>query len=95
VAVVALPLTNLWLLGKREGHTPWRRPQAPVQQLQAAGVPCAVISNDDMAGIEQFLASHGLLHLLGWHYPDDRALEATLARQQELLQTAVRAAEQR
>jgi cytosine deaminase len=38
VAVVALPLTNLWLLGKREGHTPWRRPQAPVQQLQAAGV---------------------------------------------------------
>ena len=39
-----------------------------------------------------FLASHGLLHLLGWDHPDDRALEATLARQQELLQTAVRAA---
>jgi phosphoglycolate phosphatase len=31
-----------------------------LQQLRAAGVPCAVISNDDMAGIEQFLASHGL-----------------------------------
>ena len=36
------------------GLLPW------LQQLQAAGVPCAVISNDDMAGIEQFLASHGL-----------------------------------
>jgi len=36
------------------GLLPW------LQQLQAAGVPCAVISNDDMAGIEHFLASHGL-----------------------------------
>jgi probable rRNA maturation factor len=39
-----------------------------------------------------FLASHGLLHLLGWDHPDDRALEAMLARQQQLLQTAVPAA---
>ena len=31
-----------------------------LQRLRAAGVVCAVISNDDMAGIEQFLASHGL-----------------------------------
>ena len=31
-----------------------------LQQLQRAGVTCAVISNDDMAGIEQFLASHQL-----------------------------------
>ena len=46
VAVVALPLTNLWLLGKREGHTPWRRPQAPLQQLQAAGVTVAVASDN-------------------------------------------------
>jgi len=38
VTVVALPLTNLWLLGKREGTTPLRRPLAPIQQLQAAGV---------------------------------------------------------
>jgi phosphoglycolate phosphatase len=29
-------------------------------QLQAAGVCCAVISNDDIAGIETFLSSHGL-----------------------------------
>ena len=31
-----------------------------LEQLQAAGVVCAVISNDDMAGIEHFLASHQL-----------------------------------
>jgi cytosine deaminase len=46
VAVVALPLTNLWLLGKREGYTPLRRPQAPLQQLQAAGVTVAVASDN-------------------------------------------------
>ena len=31
-----------------------------LEQLKAAGVCCAVISNDDIAGIEHFLASHGL-----------------------------------
>ena len=32
-----------------------------------------------------FLASHGLLHLLGWDHPDDAALAAMLARQETLL----------
>lgn len=32
-----------------------------------------------------FLASHGLLHLLGWDHPDDTALEAMLAQQDALL----------
>ena len=32
-----------------------------------------------------FLASHGLLHLLGWDHPDDPSLAAMLARQEELL----------
>ncbi len=32
-----------------------------------------------------FLASHGLLHLLGWDHPDDSSLAAMLARQEELL----------
>jgi phosphoglycolate phosphatase len=31
-----------------------------LQQLQGQGVRCAVISNDDVAGIEHFLASHQL-----------------------------------
>lgn len=33
-----------------------------------------------------WLASHGLLHLLGWDHPDDATLEAMLARQDRLLQ---------
>ena len=32
-----------------------------------------------------FLASHGLLHLLGWDHPDDPSLAAMLSRQEELL----------
>ena len=32
-----------------------------------------------------FLASHGLLHLLGWDHPDEPSLEAMLARQEQLL----------
>ena len=33
----------------------------------------------------QFLASHGLLHLLGWDHPDDASLAAMLSRQEALL----------
>jgi probable rRNA maturation factor len=32
-----------------------------------------------------FLASHGLLHLLGWDHPDGASLAAMLARQERLL----------
>jgi probable rRNA maturation factor len=32
-----------------------------------------------------FLASHGLLHLLGWDHPDDASLAVMLARQEALL----------
>ena len=40
--VVALPLTNGWLLSHRDHETPLRRPLAPIRQLQRAGVPVAV-----------------------------------------------------
>ena len=40
--VVALPLTNCWLLGHRNDETPLRRPLAPIRQLQRAGVSVAV-----------------------------------------------------
>lgn len=42
VGVVALPTTNLWLLGKHPRRTPSLRPQAPIRQLQEAGVTVAV-----------------------------------------------------
>ncbi|MCP9775382.1 rRNA maturation RNase YbeY [Cyanobium sp. WAJ14-Wanaka] len=32
-----------------------------------------------------FLASHGLLHLLGWDHPDDGSLAAMLERQEKLI----------
>lgn len=67
-------------------------------QLQLPGVPCElgdiVISletakRDGLDGIENelcFLASHGLLHLLGWDHPDEEQLTAMLMRQQQLLE---------
>ncbi|MEB3172968.1 MAG: amidohydrolase family protein [Cyanobacteriota bacterium] len=42
ISVVALPRTNLWLLGRRSGQTPWLRAQAPIRPLQQAGVEVAV-----------------------------------------------------
>lgn len=33
----------------------------------------------------RFLASHGLLHLLGWDHPDAASLERMLSRQEQLL----------
>lgn len=42
LAVVALPLTNLWLLGRRPGRTPLLRVQAPIHTLQRAGVTVAL-----------------------------------------------------
>jgi cytosine deaminase len=42
IAVVALPTTNFWLLGRRAERTPWRRPLAPIRSLQRAGVRLAI-----------------------------------------------------
>ncbi len=42
MGVVALPTTNLWLLDKHHRRTPSRRAQAPIRQLQEAGVTVAV-----------------------------------------------------
>ena len=42
VNVVALPLTNAWLLGRSENQTPYKRPLAPILQLQNAGVNVSV-----------------------------------------------------
>ncbi len=42
VKVIALPLTNAWLLGQNQLCTPSKRPLAPIKQLQRAGVTVAV-----------------------------------------------------
>jgi len=47
LGVVALPTTNLWLLGRRRGATPRLRAQAPIHQLQAAGV-CVALGGDNV-----------------------------------------------
>jgi cytosine deaminase len=44
--VVALPRTNLWLLGRRSEQTPWLRAQAPIRTLQRAGVEVAVAGDN-------------------------------------------------
>ena len=47
VRVVALPLTNGWLLGRQDFCTPLRRPLAPIRQLQRAGV-CVAVGGDNV-----------------------------------------------
>jgi cytosine deaminase len=42
LAVVTLPTTNFWLLGRRGELTTAERPLAPVRALQRAGVPVAL-----------------------------------------------------
>ncbi len=42
INVVALPLTNAWLLGRKEGITAVSKPIAPIAQLQYAGVEVAI-----------------------------------------------------
>lgn len=42
IGVIALPTTNLWLLGRRADTTPLQRIQAPIRQLQRAGVEVAL-----------------------------------------------------
>ena len=48
IKVVALPLTNAWLLGRQPGDTPVTRPLAPIRRLQRAGV-CVAVGADNVA----------------------------------------------
>ena len=45
--VVALPLTNGWLLGRRGQATPVQRPLAPIRQLRDRGV-CVAVGGDNV-----------------------------------------------
>tara|TARA_Y100001968_G_scaffold114782_1_gene104186 strand:+ start:915 stop:2207 length:1293 start_codon:yes stop_codon:yes gene_type:complete len=42
INVIALPLTNAWLLGRKYATTPISRPIAPIHQLQKSGVTVAI-----------------------------------------------------
>ena len=42
INVIALPLTNAWLLGRKAGETAIERPIAPISQLQHEGVNVAI-----------------------------------------------------
>ena len=45
----------------------------------------AAAAGQDLQEELLFLASHGLLHLLGWDHPDQASLQAMLARQERLV----------
>ncbi len=73
--VVALPLTNSWLLGRKDRSTLIKRPLAPIFQLQKAGVVVSVggdnvndawfpLSNFDPINLMAF--SMPLAHLSPW-----------------------------
>jgi len=75
VGVVALPSTNLWLLDRHPERTPSRRPLAPIQQLQTAGVTVAVGGDNvqdawfpggDFDPIELIRLTTLASHLLPW-----------------------------
>jgi probable rRNA maturation factor len=58
--------------------------ETAARQAEAAG--------QSLARELTWLASHSLLHLLGWDHPDDARLEAMLARQDQLLEATAAAA---
>ena len=73
--VVALPLTNSWLLGRQDRSTLIKRPLAPIFQLQKAGVVVSVggdnvndawfpLSNFDPINLMAF--SMPIAHLAPW-----------------------------
>ena len=75
VRVVALPTTNLWLLGRRPASTPCLRPQAPIHQLQAAGVEVAIGGDNvqdpwypggDFDPVELLRFAMAASHLMPW-----------------------------
>ena len=73
--VVALPLTNAWLLERRSDITPLQRPQAPIRQLQRSGVRVAVAGDNvadpwfpagDFDPLSLMAAAIPLTQLLPW-----------------------------
>lgn len=79
-------------LRPRGGGPDQPQPLPPGEPLELGDIvislETAARQRDPAQGLDQellFLASHGLLHLLGWDHPDDQQLAAMLERQQRLL----------
>jgi cytosine deaminase len=75
IAVVALPTTNFWLLGRAAGRTPCCRPLAPIRSLQRAGVRLAIGGDNvqdpwypggDFDAVELLRWSAPLCQLMPW-----------------------------
>jgi cytosine deaminase len=79
IAIVSLPLCNMYLQDRHAGRTPRWRGVAPLQELRAAGVPVAVASDNtrdpfyafgDLDMVEVFREAVRTLHLdhpiAGW-----------------------------
>jgi cytosine deaminase len=62
IAVIALPLANLYLQDRVAGRTPRLRGLAPVQELAAAGVPVA-IAGDNCRDPFAFFGDHDMLEV--------------------------------
>ena len=89
VNVVALPLTNAWLLGRNGRDTSMKRPLAPISQLQKAGVTVAIggdnikdpwfpLNGLDPIGLMAF--SIPLAHLAPWQRLGLSSLTTSSAR---------------
>ena len=72
ISVVSLPMCNLYLQGRRQGQTPRYRGVTILRELKAAGVQCAVASDNcrdpffaygDHDGLEVFTQSARIGHL--------------------------------
>lgn len=88
IAVVSLPMCNMYLQDRRGGRTPRWRGVAPVQELAAAGVPIAVASDNtrdpfyaygDLDMLEVFREATRILHLDHSASPWERLLGAAAA----------------
>jgi len=84
--------TDVLAFAAQEGGPDQPQPLPPGEPLELGDIvislETAARQRDPAQGLDQellFLASHGLLHLLGWDHPDDQQLAAMLERQQRLL----------
>ena len=85
--------TDVLAFAAQEGAPPLPHPPTPADPLELGDIvisleTAARQANEAGQSLQQellFLASHGLLHLLGWDHPDEESLAAMLQRQDDLL----------